>query len=73
MENVKTTPVHISEIATGDTIVHNGKLTTVNRNHISRCSFMGISLFGDNHKSGTVPVQKVVGWIGKTGEIFPVR
>lgn len=73
MNNVKIEPVHISQISKGDTIEHEGKLTTVCTNNIKRDSFMGITLFGDNYRSGTKPVQKVVAWIGKDGTLVPVK
>lgn len=73
MENAKLSPVHISQIKTGDTIEHEGQLRTVNANHIKRDSFMGLTLFGDSYKLGTKAVNKVVGWTDKAGNVFPVR
>jgi hypothetical protein len=73
MENVKINPVHISQISVGDTVEHCGHLRTVNANHIKRDSFMGITLFGDSYNLGTKTVNKVVDWIGKAGQIIPVR
>lgn len=73
MDNAKLSPVHISQVTVGDTIELNGKLTTVCANNMKYDSFMGHSLFGDNFKSGRTPVNKVVGWIGKTGEVFPYK
>jgi hypothetical protein len=69
----KLAPVHISQIAVGDTVEHGGHLRTVNKNHIGRDSFMGISLFGDCYKSGYKPVNKVVAWIGEGGKEVPYR
>jgi len=73
LETAKIKSVHISQIASGDTIEHNGKLTTVCANNIKRGGFCGDTLFGDSYRSGTILVKKVVGWIGKTGEVFPIR
>lgn len=47
-----STPVHISTISPNDVVFHNGELLTVGKNDISRCSFMGLSLFGDSYHSG---------------------
>jgi hypothetical protein len=71
-ENVKIEPVHISQISAGDTIEHDGVLTTVCANNIKRDSFMGITLFGDSYKSGHKSVNKVVALISKTG-LIPLR
>jgi hypothetical protein len=73
MSNAKIIPVHISQISAGDTIEHNGKLTTISANNIKRDSFMGTSLFGDSYHLGHKPVSKVVGWIGANGNIIPIR
>lgn len=73
MTGVKLNPVHISQIAAGDTIEHEGQLRTVSGNNIKKNSFMGTTLFGDSYNLGTKTVSKVVGWIGKTGDVIPVR
>ncbi len=74
MDNAEIKLVHISQISKGDTIVANdGKLTTVCTNNIERGGFCGDTLFGDSYRSGTIPVQKVVGWIGKNGSVVPIR
>lgn len=53
--------VHISSIVAGDTIMCvDGKVRTVCGNNIRKCSFMGISIFGDNYKSGTEKVKKLI-------------
>jgi hypothetical protein len=72
MNNVITEPVHISRISAGDTIEHDGKLTTVSGNNIKINSFMETTLFGDSYNLGTKPVKKVVAWIGKTG-LIPLK
>lgn len=52
--------VHISQIRPGDTILHtDGNIRTVCRCNIKRDSFMGISLFGDTYKLGTILVKKL--------------
>lgn len=53
--------VHISQIRPGDTILHtDGQARTVCRKDITRDSFMGISLFGDSYRLGTIPVKKLL-------------
>lgn len=54
MENV-----HISQIKAGDTVLFNGVATTVCGKDIKYCSFMGITLFGSNYKSGRELVQRM--------------
>ncbi len=54
--------VHISTIRAGDTVNHDGKVSTVGNDNIKRDSFMGYTLFGDSYAIGTKPVAKVVGW-----------
>ncbi len=73
MTNAKLNPVHISQIAIGDTIEHCGKLRTVSGTNIKKDSFMGTTLFGDSYNLGTKTVNKVIGWINKTGDIIPIR
>ena len=34
---------------------------------------MGITLFGDSYHSGHKPVNKVIAWTNKTGDIIPIR
>lgn len=72
IDNVKTEPVHISTISAGDTICHNGKISTVSGNNIKRDSFMGTTLFGDSYRSGHRPVEKVVAWKTEIGFV-PIR
>lgn len=71
--NAQTNSIHISQIKAGDTIIHNGQLTTVCKNNIKHDTFMGTSLFGDTYRSGTVPVKKVVAWVGANNSLIPVR
>jgi len=72
IDNVKIEPVHISNISAGDTICHNGKISTVSRNNIKRDSFMGTTLFGDSYHLGHTPVEKVVAWKTEIGFV-PLR
>ena len=53
---MKTEKRHISRIRTGDAILHNNKPMTVCRDDIKRSDFMGISIFGDCYRLGTLPV-----------------
>jgi len=52
--------VHISEIKSGDAIMHNEKIRTVCNRTIQKSSFMGITLFGDSYSLGYKLVQRVV-------------
>lgn len=56
MEVVKEN-VHIDSIRAGDCVEHDGRFMTVCRNDLKR-GFMGITLFGDSYRLGTVPVVK---------------
>lgn len=60
--------VHISQITSGDTIIHNGKLTTVSTNNIKIGGFMGKTLFGDSYNLGYKLVNKVVFNVPKLGK-----
>jgi hypothetical protein len=53
--------VHISMIAVGDTVEHEGKLKTVCKNNIKR-GFCGRTLFGDSYHAGYKLVKRVSGW-----------
>lgn len=57
---MKTENVHISRINAGDTINHNGKLRTVNRENIKRNTFSGITLFGDSYNLGHKLVKRIL-------------
>ena len=52
--------IHISRIRSGDAILHNGKEMTVCKKDIKYDSFMGITIFGDCYRLGTLPVLRVV-------------
>lgn len=57
----KTEQVHISSIRPGDTILHtDGQVKTVCRNNITRNPFMGLSLFGDTYRLGSVLVTRFI-------------
>lgn len=51
--------VHISEIKSGDTILHEGKMQTVCNSNIKH-GFMGISIFGDSYNLGNKLVTKII-------------
>lgn len=54
----RTVLAHISEIRAGDTVMIDGQMRTVSNNDIRR-GFLGVTLFGDSYRLGTVPVQRV--------------
>jgi len=54
-----TEQVHISQIRVGDTIMHNGVMTTISSNNIKRSEFMGISLFGDTYNLGYKLITRI--------------
>lgn len=51
-------PVHIGTIRPGDTVEIDGHLKTVCVKDLKRCPDMGVTLFGDSYRLGTVPVIK---------------
>ena len=55
----QTSSTHISNITSGDTIMHNNQLTTVSNSNIKTDKFMGKTLFGDSYNSGNKLVTKV--------------
>lgn len=55
--NYTTQDTHISTIRAGDTVEHQGRLMTVCASNLKR-GFMGITLFGDSYRLGTLPVKK---------------
>jgi len=56
--NIKET--HISSIIAGDTILHtDGFIRTVCKSNISK-GFMGMTIFGDPYKLGTILVKKII-------------
>ncbi len=60
LDKFKIVEVHISTIKNGDTILFtDNKITTVNNCNIKN-GFIGITLFGDSYKSGTVLVKKII-------------
>lgn len=49
MVTITKEKIHISQIKSGDTIIHEGFMRTVSGNNIKRCLFMGKTIFGDNY------------------------
>ena len=58
MQNFIVSPVHITAIKPGDTILHQGHQKTVCASDIKRSDFMGITIFGDSYKMGFMPVER---------------
>jgi hypothetical protein len=56
--NYTTHPTHINLVRAGDTVEVDGKLRTVCQNDLKK-GFMGLTLFGDSYRLGTVPVLRV--------------
>lgn len=56
----KTKDVHVSTIKAGDIVHWQGQWRTVDPEYIKSGGFMGASIFGDNYRSGTLPVKKAV-------------
>lgn len=46
----KTKKVHISDLKPGDTVVIDGKMETVGKNHLSRNAFFGYQYKGYRHQ-----------------------
>ena len=57
--NIRVEKVHISQIKSGDVILHEGILSTITNTNIKYCSFMGISIFGDTYNLGYKSVIKI--------------
>ena len=51
--------VPICQIKAGDTVIHEGHLTTVGKNHIGYDNFMRHTLFGSSFKLGKELITKV--------------
>lgn len=56
---MNTKQVHISTIRQGDTVMHNGEMTTISGTDIKYDSFMGTSIFGDSYRLGHKLVTKI--------------
>lgn len=56
---MQKTEIHIDAVKAGDTILHNGVLTTVCKTDIRISTFMGCTIFGDSYALGSKPVIKV--------------
>lgn len=61
-ERFQIAPTHIKDIKKGDLILHDGEVKTVCKSDINFCSFMGVSVFGDNYYFGYKPVEKVINY-----------
>jgi hypothetical protein len=68
---MKTEKVHISRIRAGDTIFHDGKDMTVSKKDIKRDAFMGISIFGDSYRLGTILISRVLFPVFFRGKLIP--
>lgn len=53
-------PCHIRDLAVGDTVIHNGKMLTVDKNKLQHDRDGSTSLEGDSYRCGIVAVQRVV-------------
>jgi hypothetical protein len=58
-DNAVFEDVHISKLRAGDMVVHDSCLKTVCSKDIRYNSFMGLTLWGDSYKLGTVPVRRL--------------
>ena len=56
---MNTDKVHISQIRVGDTILHDGVMTTISGNNIKRSEFIGTTLFGDSYNLGYKLVTRI--------------
>lgn len=56
---MEQTQVHISQIRSGDTILHNGEIKTVSGTDIKYSEFMDKTLFGDSYHIGYKLVTKI--------------
>lgn len=48
----------VSEVAPGDTIIHDGHHRTVCKKDLGR-GFMGVTVFGDSYRLGSIPITRV--------------
>lgn len=55
-----TEQVHVALIRPGDSVLFDGKMRTVCPSNIHRDDFMGVTLWGDSFRLGTVPVLRAV-------------
>ena len=51
--------IHINKVNSGDTIIHEGVLSTVTSTNIGWSNFMGRTLFGDSYRLGRKLVTRV--------------
>lgn len=52
--------ININSVCSGDTVLHDDRICTVSNNDLRHSDFMGLTLFGDSYKLGTLPVLKIV-------------
>jgi len=52
--------VNINSVCSGDTVLHDDRVLTVFGHNIKHSDFMGLTIFGDSYKLGTLPVLKIV-------------
>lgn len=58
--NYTLKPTHISLIKPDDIVMLDGKLRTVCPANIKRGGLLGVTLWGDSYRGGTLPVPKAV-------------
>lgn len=58
MDNATIEEIHISQVRVGDAVIRDGHTKTVSPGVLNR-GFMGITLWGDSYKLGTIPVLRV--------------
>lgn len=58
-DNIQRQAVHIDAIRAGDTVEIDGVLKTVCPGDLKKCPDMGVTLFGDSYRLGTMAVVKV--------------
>jgi hypothetical protein len=55
-----TEQVHVALIRPGDAVLFDGKMRTVCRKDLHRDDLMGVTLWGDSFRLGTVPVLRAM-------------
>ena len=58
---MKLTEVHIKDLKVGDTAIRpsDDALVTINKDNLKYSSFMGLSLWGDSFRLGTIKIKRV--------------
>ena len=54
--------VHINQIRVGDTVEHNGTLSTVCSHDLKHDRFIGVTLYGDSYQLGAKAVRRAVNY-----------